>query len=52
LFASVAKEALKASEKKARFVSSLCKKVSNIFGKATKVLQVICFTLARQEGFE
>jgi hypothetical protein len=39
LFASVAKEALKAaSEKKARFALEYAKVVSNIFGKATKVL--------------
>jgi hypothetical protein len=51
LFASVAKEALKASEKRL-FALVYAKVVSNIFGKATKVfLQVICFML-RQEGFE
>jgi hypothetical protein len=50
LFASVAKEAPKASEKKASALESMQKVVSNIFGKATKFfLQVICFTFRRQE---
>jgi hypothetical protein len=54
LFASVAKEAPKAaSEKKARFAGVYAKVVSNIFGKATKVLPSShMLYVARQEGFE